>query len=193
VASLLFGRVRQAILALLFTHSDQSFYVRQIARIAGGGVGAVHRELNNLVQAGLIVRTSQGNQVYYQANRNSPVFSDLRGLVVKTSGVGDVLRSALAPLADRINAAFVYGSVARGDEKAESDIDVMVVGDVDFGEVVNALSPSQDQLGREINPSVFSRAEFQQRVEKKEHFITTVLRAPKIMLIGEESELGTVA
>jgi len=121
-ASAPFGRVRRAILALLFTHSDESFYVRQIARATGGGLGAVHRELSNLVEAGLVVRARHGRQVYYQANRDSPVFADLRGLIARTAGVADVLRGALAPLADRIAAAFVYGSVARGSEKSDSDI-----------------------------------------------------------------------
>lgn len=180
-------------LALLFSRADESFYLRQIERIIGSSHGAIYRELGNLVDAGLVVRTSHGKQVHYQANASSPVFAELRGLVVKTAGVADVLRSALAPLAQSISVAFVYGSFARGEERASSDVDVMVVGDVSFGDVVSALSPAQDQLGREVNPSVFTPDEFNKRIENKEHFITSVMRAPKIMLVGEENELRAVA
>lgn len=193
IADALFGRVKREILTLLYAHSDESYYVRQIARITGSALGAVHRELRNLVNAELVVRQNQGRQVYYQANRNSPVFAELRGLVVKTAGVADVLRNALAPLADKIDTAFIYGSFARGEEKVDSDVDVMVIGEADFGEVVKALNPSQSQLGREVNPSVFTPAEFAQRIKNNEHFIASVLRAPKLMLIGDESELRKVA
>ncbi len=190
--SALFGQVRRAILALLFTHSDDSYYVRQIARIAGSGLGAVHRELNNLVKAGLVIRTDRGKQVYYQANRKSPVFDEIRGLMVKTAGVADVIRGALAPMSDGIELAFIYGSFARGDEDASSDVDVMVVGDVSFGEIVTALTPAENQLRREINPTVFAASEFKERLERGEHFISSVMSAPKIMLIGEDSDTGTV-
>jgi len=192
-ATALFGKARLAILGLLFSHADESFYLRQIVRIVGAGQGAVQRELGNLVRSGLVKRTSQGKQVYYQANRGSPVFADLRGLIIKTAGVADVLRGALAPLADRIDLAFVYGSIARGTEKSDSDIDVMVIGGVEFGEVVAALSQTQDQLNRETNPSVFSMAEIRSRIQEKDHFVTSVLREPRITLIGDDSELGTVA
>lgn len=193
VSDALFGRVRRQILSLLFTHADESYYVRQIGRIVGGGIGAVHREVNNLVDAGLVMRTAKGRQIYYQANKKSPVFADLRGLVVKTSGIADVLRDALAPLADRIEVAFIYGSIARGSEKAGSDIDVMVIGEATFGEVVSTLLPSQDQLGREVNPSVFSMKEMRTRVAENDHFIGAVLREPRIVLIGTEDELRAMA
>jgi predicted nucleotidyltransferase len=193
ISSALFGRIRCAVLALLFSHTEESFYLRQIERIIGSSHGAVYRELGNLVKVGLVVRNNGGNQVYYQANSNSPVFNELRGLIMKTAGVADVLRNALAPLAGKISAAFIYGSYARGEERASSDIDVMVIGGASFGDVVSALNPAQDQLGREINPSVFTLTEFNERIGNKEHFITSVMRAPKIMLLGEESELRTVA
>lgn len=193
ISTALFGKVKCSILALLFSHTEESFYLRQIERLMGISHGAVYRELGNLVNAGLVVRTSQGKQVYYKANSNSPVFSELRGLIVKTAGAADLLRSALLPLADKINIAFIYGSFARGEARTGSDVDVMVIGDVSFGEVVSALSPTENQLTREINPSVFTYEEFTQRLANIEHFITSVMNTEKIILIGDENELRTVA
>jgi len=192
ISDVLFGQVRRAILALLFTHSDESFYVRQIARIGACSAGAVHRELANLVRAGLVIRTSRGRQVHYQSNCNSPVFAELRGLVVKTAGVADVLKGLLAPLSDRITTAFVYGSVACGTESAGSDVDVMVIGSVGFEEVVRALVPAQDVLHREVNPSVMGEDEFKARAANGEQFVRSVLSNPKVMLVGEERNLRAV-
>jgi len=189
IAAVLFGKVRRAVLALLFGHADESFYLRQIERTIGSSHGAVHRELGHLVQAGLVVRTNRGKQVYYQANRHSPVFADLRGLIVRTAGVADVLRGSLAPLAERISIALVYGSMARGTEKTESDIDVMVVGDVTFGEVVQSLHSAEQELRREVNPSVFPAEEFRERAQSGEHFVTSVLEDAKVFLIGDSNEL----
>jgi len=188
VAGVLFSQIRRSILALLFTRSDESFYGRQIARMAGGGAGSVHRELENLVKAGVVHRTKQGRQVYYQANHNSPVYYELHGLVIKTVGVADVLKSALAPLADNIRSAFIYGSFARGEEKVDSDIDVMVIGDVDFSDLVKALTPAEKKLHREINPSVFTPEDFSHKIKDKEHFVTSVMSAPRITLIGDNNE-----
>lgn len=147
------GVVRQnatALLGLFFVRPEQSFYLRQVVRMAGIGLGAVQRELARWVEAGLLVRTRRGNQVYYRANTASPVFSELKGLAVKTAGLAEVLREALTGLADRIRVAFVHGSVARGEETVESDVDVVVVvvGAVTFSEVVAALHRAQEQLGR---------------------------------------------
>ena len=188
-AGALFGKVRSGVLGLLFAQADQSFYVREIARRVGSGQGAVQRELAGLLKAGLITRSQRGREVFYQANRAAPVFPELRGLVVKTVGVGNALREALAPLADRIRSAFVYGSFARREERAESDVDVMVIGDVEFGEVVSALRSAQDRIGREVNPSVFAPEEWRRRVASADHFITTLLREEKLLLIGDERDL----
>jgi len=176
-------------LALLFSHADQSFYLREIARMVGTGHGAVQRELAQLLKAGLVTRTRRGREVFYQANRASPVFPELHGLIVKTVGVADVLREALAPLAERVRVAFIYGSFAKGEERAESDVDIMVVGDVDFGEAVSALRPAQDRIGREVNPSVFAPEEWRRRVAGGDHFITTIQREEKLFLIGDEQDL----
>jgi predicted nucleotidyltransferase len=192
-ASALFGKARKAILAILFGQPDQEFYLRQIVRTAGVGQGAIQRELARLTQAELVIRTRRGNQVFYQANRQSPVFAELRGLTVKTVGVADVLRAALAEVADRVRLAFVYGSVAKGSQRTASDVDVMIVGDLDFGEAVEHLHSAERELGREINPSVFRVDEFSSRAAANDHFLRSVLREPKVFLIGGEDELRGLA
>ena len=191
--STLFGKTRRAVLALLFCHSERSYYLREIARLAGVGRGAVQRELGRLVQAGLVTRSRRGNLVLFQANRETPVFAELRGLMIKTAGVADVLRRALSSLADRIVVAFVYGSMARGEETAGSDVDVMVIGEAGFREVCAALREAQQELGREVNPTVYSADEAREKIAGGQHFVSAVLRDPKVFLIGDEDELGRLA
>ena len=185
----LFGKTRRTVLALLLTHPEESFYLRQIVRSAGLGQGAVQRELQHLTEAGLLLRRRQGHQVHYQANRDSPIFKELKSLVVKTAGVGDILRQALSGLKDRIQAAFLYGSFATGKDRPASDLDLAVIGDVTFGEVVSQLRPAQETLGREINPTVYTPNEFQKKLKAKHHFVSAIIQGPKIMLIGEDREL----
>ncbi len=185
----LFGKTRRAILALLYGRVDESFYLRQLARSVNAGMGAVQRELKALSEAGIIRRHVQGRHVYYQADPRSPVFKELRSLVAKTVGAGDILRDALAPLADRIDLAFIYGSVARAEEKKNSDVDVLIVGNVTFSEIVSALNPAQKILGREINPAVYPPAEFRSKVIAGHHFLTAVLGGEKLYLIGGKDEL----
>ena len=192
LADLLFGRTRGAVLALLYGRADQSFYTRQIAREVDASVGAVQRELENLSKVGLIVRNSVGNQVFYQANRDSPIFLEMRTLVNKTIGVFSVLRSALATLSKRIVVAFVYGSVAREEETAQSDIDLMVVGDATLDEVLSCLSAVEKAIGRPVNPTVFSVAEFKSKLATGNHFVTAVLKGRKVFLLGDEDELRKV-
>jgi len=189
VGATLFGKTQRALLALFFARPEQSFYLRQIVRLAGIGQGAAQRELARWVEAGLLVRTQRGHQVHFQANRESPVFAELKALTVKTAGVADVLREALAAVADRVTLAFVHGSVARGTEKAGSDVDVVVVGKVRFGAVAAALSEAQAVLGREVNPMVYSEREFRDKVNAGHHFLKTVMDEPKLFLIGGEREL----
>ncbi|MCK5205036.1 MAG: nucleotidyltransferase domain-containing protein [Desulfobacterales bacterium] len=185
----LFGKTRRAVLSVLYSHTDESFYLRQLVRITGVGVGAMQRELKQLTDSGIIRRLRIGRQIFFQANTDCPVFKELRDLVIKTIGVGDVLRSALVPLAERIQIAFIYGSLARGEETRSSDLDVLVVGDLTFAEVVSAISPLQETLSREINPSVYPLKEFKSKVSEGQHFISTVLEAPKIFVIGDNNEL----
>ena len=185
----LFGRTRGQILSLLFGHPDESFYLRQIVRLTSVGLGAAQRELTYLCQAGMLQRKVQGRQVYFQADRQSPVFTDLQGLVLKTVGVAGVLTRALALFENRVEAAFLFGSLTKGSFDSRSDIDVMVIGDVSFGETVAALTSAQEELMREINPVVFPSDEFRQKVARGDHFLITVLREPKIFLMGSEHEL----
>jgi predicted nucleotidyltransferase len=193
IASALFGKARRTVLALFYGHPDQSFYMRQIVRAAGVGLGAVQRELTRLAEAAVIVRKVQGRQVYYQANRHCPIFAELHGLVIKTAGLADVIRTALTPLAERIVLAFVHGSFARGQERSGSDVDLVVVGDVSFGEVVSALAAAQEQLAREINPAVYPVAEFRQKLASGHHFLTAVMKQPKTVLMGDVDEFARLA
>jgi predicted nucleotidyltransferase len=189
LGDVLFGQTRGGILALLYSRSDESFYVRQIARSLRTSVGSVQRELENLSKVGLINRSRIGSQVFYQANRNSPVFADIRALVAKTVGIFHVLRSALEPLADRMTVAFVYGSLARQEEKAESDVDVMIVGKVTLDEVLAQLGSIEGSLGRAVNPTVYSIAEYRSKFASGNHFLNAVIRGKKVFLIGDEDEL----
>ena len=192
LADLLFGRTRGAVLALLYGRSDQSFYTRQIAREVNASVGAVQRELENLSKVGLIVRKSVGSQVFYQANRDAPIFREMQALVNKTIGIFSVLRSALHPLAKRVLVAFVYGSVAREEETAQSDVDLMVVGKATLHDVLSRLSTIEKSIGRPVNPTVYSVAEFKSKLASGNHFLTAVLKGQKVFLLGDEHELRKV-
>ncbi|MBN1224786.1 MAG: nucleotidyltransferase domain-containing protein, partial [Candidatus Aminicenantes bacterium] len=145
-AEALFGKTRLAVLALFFTHPEREFYLRQVSRTVKTGQGAADRELKRLAAAGILLKTKKGRQVFYQANRNCPFFKALKSLIVKTSGVVDVLRRALDRYKDKIRIAFIYGSFARDSQHARSDVDLVVIGEISFGEVVSALSQAQDTL-----------------------------------------------
>ena len=190
LSSTLFGKTRRAVLALLYSHSDESFYLRQIVRTAGVGLGAVQRELKKLSEAGIIRRKERGRQVYYQANPECPVYAELKNLVIKTVGVGDVLKAALVPLADRIRVAFLFGSLVRGGERSSSDVDVMVVGDVTFAEVVSVLSRVQETIHREVNPLIYPPEEFRSKLAADHHFLKKALEGTKFFLIGDDDELA---
>lgn len=189
----LFGRTRQTLLALLYSRADEEHLQESLIQLAGLGRGTVQRELEFLARAGVVKRTLRGRQVYFQANAQSPIYAELRGLVVKTSGVADALRGSLAKLSGRISVAFIYGSVAKGSERRGSDVDVMVIGDVSFSEVSEALGQAQKTIGREVNPSVYAARDFGAKLRAKHHFLRTVLSAEKIFLIGGDDELGRLA
>lgn len=193
IGTALFGATRRSVLALLFTSADRSFYLNEIVREVGLGVGAVQRELRALTHAGLIRRTARGNQVFFQANPDSPVFAELKALVEKTMGAPAALRALLAPLARRIEAAFIYGSLARGDAVGESDVDLLVVGEVPALELAAAVREAEEKLHREVNPVVFPPEEFRERIRGGDHFLTTVMQEPKIFLVGDEDDLRRLA
>jgi predicted nucleotidyltransferase len=188
LGNMLFGQTRGGVLALLYGHSGQTFYLRQISREIGASVGAVQRELQSLSKIGLIERSDSGHQVYFRANRAHPVFAELNALVAKTVGVFHQLSSALAPFAQRISLAFVYGSMARQDEKARSDVDLMVVGDITLDEVLAQLAPVERAIGRSINPMIYSVNEFKAKQQSGNHFLRAVLRSKTVPLIGEINE-----
>ncbi len=180
----LFGVQRQRALGWLLLHPDDAVHVRELARLTGTSAGSLHRELARLAEAGLLTRSERGNQVLYQANRACPVFAELAGLFRKTGGLADVLRAALLGLADRMRFALVFGSVARGTETSLSDVDVLVVGEADFAEVVMALHPCQEVLGREVNPVLYSEAEWRARVARDDPFVRDILQNPVVLLLG---------
>jgi predicted nucleotidyltransferase len=191
IADALFTKVQQRVLAVLFGNPGRSFYANEVIALAGSGTGAVQRELARLEAVGLVTVTRVGKQKHYQANTAAPVFEELRGLVLKTSGLVDVLRAALAPLAAQISAAFVYGSVAKRQDTAKSDIDLMVVSDsLSYGDLFSALEEATNRLGRTVNPTVYSRQELDKRVRADNAFIKRVLAQPKLWVIGEEHGLA---
>jgi predicted nucleotidyltransferase len=187
---LLFGAYRRQVLALLLMHPEQSFHVREIARITGKAAGTLYRELSSLAEAGLLLRSPLGNQVHYQANPACPIYEELRGILRKSFGVADILREALDSLAARVDVAFIYGSVARGDDRANSDVDVMIVGRVKFAEAVLALSSVEEILRRQVNPHVYSSREFKTKFPGQEPYLARVVEGPKIYLIGTDDDLG---
>lgn len=175
LGSTLFGKSRRAILALLYGRPDEEFYLREIAREAGTSPSSLQRDLSVLTEAGIIERSEHGRQVYFRANRSCPVFEELRGLVVKTFGVADVLKEALARHSSRIQIAFVYGSIARGEERAGSDVDVFVIGDVTFADISKSLRSAEARLGREINPTIYPGEELMAKARGRDHFVQSVL------------------
>jgi predicted nucleotidyltransferase len=186
----LFSKVQRCVLGLIFGNPDRSFYANELFRLAGSGTGAVVRELAKLADSGLVTVSKIGNQKHYQANRAAPIFEELRGIVLKTFGMADVLRQGLLPLSGQISAAFVYGSVAKGTDTAKSDIDVMVIGeDIAYPEVYSALMPVEAQLARKINPSIYSYEDVRLKLKKGNAFLTRIMAQPKIFLIGSERDL----
>lgn len=185
IADALFPKVRQRVLAVLFGSPERSFYANEIISLAQSGAGAVQRELADLSAAGLLTVQQIGKQKHYQANPASPVAAELRSLVLKTMGLADVLHAALAPLANKIELAFVFGSIAKQEDSAASDVDLLVVSkDLGYGDVLAALEPASTTLSRTINPSLYTPSDFKSRQKKDNGFITRVMKQPKIWIIG---------
>jgi len=187
----LFAGVQQRVLGTLFGNPERSFYGNELLRLTASGKGALQRELDRLVKAGLVTVRSIGNQKHYQANSEAPIFEELRGIAVKTFGVGDVVREALRPLARKISAAFIYGSVAKRADTARSDIDLLVVSEtVGYQDLIRALHPAERRIGRKISPTLYSAAELAKKRSGKGSFVTRILEQPKIFLIGSDRDLG---
>jgi predicted nucleotidyltransferase len=190
LAETLFGNYRRRALGLLLLHPGQSYHVREISRLADVPPGSLHRELKRLAEVGLLSRQRLGNQVRYQANRDCPVFEELAGFFRKTAGLADVLREVLVPMTGKIYLAFIFGSMAQGKERVTSDVDVMVIGDVSFDQVVRIFYPTHESLGREVNPVVMSKKEFRGKFLQEDRFVSRIVSEPKTYLVGTSDDLG---
>jgi len=193
IGTTLFGKTRRLVLALLYGNTNEAYYLRQIVRLTGVGLGPLQRELRQLTDAAIILRTIRGNQVYYQANPDSLIFNELKNIVRKTFGVADVIRKALEKDTDKIRVAFIFGSIARSADSKASDIDVMLIGEITFDEAITILTPAEESLHREINIVVYPVSEFRKKIREDHYFVKTVLEEDKIFLIGDDNELGRLA
>ena len=186
----LFTTTQQKVLGLLYVQPDKSFYTREILRLTGMGVATIKRELDRMVESGILSMTRIGNQHHYQANPECPIYNELLEIVKKTFGVTDVIRLALSPLSKHIDWAFIFGSIASGKETSTSDVDLMIIGDVNFTDVVSALYTVQETLGREVNPKIYSKGEWIEMKKTNDAFIKDVMAKSKINVIGESNEPG---
>jgi predicted nucleotidyltransferase len=185
IGDALFTKAQQKVLALFYGQPESSFYLNEVVRIADMGRGVISRELNKLTEAGLLVVSKQGNQNHYQANADSPIFNELISVVKKTFGIKGLLQVALASMVPQMEQAFIYGSVAKGEEHAGSDVDVMLVGaELSYGEVMELLEPVEEQLQRSVNPTLYSPEEFEQRLAEGHNFLTKVMALPRIDLLS---------
>ena len=191
LAQILSSNVKAEVFRLLFGLEGQRLHVRELERRSGLAIGTVRQELERLTKLGLIASHRDGNRRYYTAREDHPLYPEIRGLVLKTSGLADVLRRALEK-EKRIDIAFIFGSLAQAREQAHSDIDLLVIGDIGLRDVSKLLSGVPDKVGREINPKVFRPDEFRHRKRTADHFLSRVLAEPRIFVIGNENELGTM-
>ncbi|MDH5634085.1 MAG: transcriptional regulator [Gammaproteobacteria bacterium] len=185
IGDALFTKTQQRVLSLLYGKPDKSFYTNEIVRWADMGRGTIKRELDRLVSAHLLVMSREGNQLHYQANSDSPIYAELQSIVRKTFGVADVIRDALIPFLGQIELAFVYGSIAKQTDQKSSDIDLMLVGeDLAYGDVMESLAPAEHSLQRPVNPTIYSRTEFESKLNEGRSFLVRVLEQPKLMIKG---------
>jgi uncharacterized protein len=193
IAHALFSKSQGAVLGLLYGHTDESFYLRQIVQLTGLGVGHGQRELGRLTAGGIIERTMVGRHVFFRANPKCPIFEELRSVVTKTLGPVGLLRAALQSLAKEIRVAFIFGSVARGEEGQASDLDLLVIGDTSLQGVVGAIHETENRLRRPINPVVYPAVEFRAKLRAGNHFLRTVVAGEKLFVMGDADELGTLS
>ena len=192
LSKILSSKVRAEVFRLLFGLNDQALHVREIERRSGFAIGTIQTEMKKLYKLNLVLKNRDGNRLYYRANRQHPIYSDLHSMVVKTVGLIEVLKDALS-VEKAIRSAFIFGSIAEGSEKAESDIDLMVIGEIGLRSVSRLLQGLPEKFGREINPYLLSPNEFINRKSETEHFISKVLASPKLYIIGDENDLKTMA
>ena len=187
------SNARIKLLKTLLLEGDGRFYVRELAIRTGLPVSSIHQELANLLKAGLVIKEQSGRQVYYSIDKRCPIISEIKSIFIKTVGVADVLKASLANITEQIEVAFIYGSIAKGTERAESDVDLFIIGDVSLGDIVEAIHQAEEELGREVNPAVFSLQEFRERIRTGEHFATSIMGETKLFLIGDDDELARIA
>jgi len=190
ISDALFTKTQQRVLGLLYGKPDKSFYTNEIVRRAAMGRGTISRELERLVSAGLLLVSHEGNQHHYRANPDNPVFHELLGIVKKTFGIVDVIREALVPLDSQIAYVFIYGSIAKGEETASSDIDLLVISDsIEYADVMQVLTAAGQTLGRTINPSIYTKAQIKKRWREKNAFVTRIMEQPKLWVKGGEDDI----
>jgi predicted nucleotidyltransferase len=188
----LFGsEARVKVLSLFMLNAGSEYYLREIAQRTGLAVRSVQRAVEDLCEIQILEREKRGNSIYFRLNGENPIVADLKGVFLKTVGLGDLLRDALSENA-QIDAAFIYGSIAKGEETATSDIDLALIGEIPPSELSDLLSDLEERTGREINTTSFTREEWRERIASGDHFATTLLREPKYMLIGHDEELKTL-
>jgi predicted nucleotidyltransferase len=191
LAKILSSQIRAGIFEILFGLRDRPVHMREIERLTGFAIGTIQKELKNLQVLDLVIRRRDGNRVYYEANKQNPLYPEIHSLVAKTVGLVYVLKEALENTKD-VHAAFVFGSIAKGDEKAASDVDLMVIGSLGLRKLTALLAGTSEKIGREINPHVLLPSEFNRKRKEGDHFLTSVLREPRIFIIGGDHELEAV-
>ena len=190
LSEILSSRTRAEIFRLLFGAVEEELHVREIQRRSGLNDSTVRQELRKLVRLDLVIGRKDSNRIYYKANQSNPIYQDLRNLVLKTVGLADVLKNCLQ--VEQIQAAFVFGSIAEGNETGASDVDLFIIGDLGLRDISGLLSGASEKIDREINPNIMSKSEYQKRVKAGEHFISSVVKSPKLFIIGTESDLETM-
>ncbi len=186
----LFTKTQRQLLALLFGSPFRRYYGNELIRLAGVGIGSARKVLHAFVASGIVIETKEGHQKYYQANKESPIFEELHGIAIKTFGVAEVMKKVLEPFEEQIQFAYIFGSVAKGTERVDSDIDILIVAKgLDYFECMKLLMPLRKELCREISPTLYEVEEFARKLAEQNHFLTQVEKQPKIMLIGTEDDL----
>lgn len=186
----LFSAVRQEVLAATLMHPERWWYLSDLAAHVKRSPSSLQRELTQLTAAGVLETRQEANRTYYRPNAGCPLLPELTGIIVKTIGIADVLRGALVPFAKQINWAFVYGSIARGDEISESDLDLLIVGDVKLAELARPLKNAERKLGRPVNPAIFPRREFAAKLQAGHHFVRGLVTGEKLFLLGDPCEFA---